>query len=91
MEYDDIQRFIPDWVTLLLQCRTSPEPKILESLFRTQVKRRQWMRQDMHDYERMHSNIPNKSYDWLRSRVLAVIKLYRIARNPNKLEKREPA
>ena len=44
------------------------------------------MRQDMHDYERMHSSNPNKCYDWLRSRVVAVIELYRISRNQNNLK-----
>ena len=39
----------------------------------------------MHEYERMHSSNPSKCYDWLRSRVVAVIELYRISRNQNNM------
>eukprot|EP00959_Pyramimonas_sp_CCMP1952_P395048 8277141-Pyramimonas_sp.AAC.1 len=46
MRDDDLQRFITDWGALLLDCREAPDPKILELMFRTQVRRHAWMKQD---------------------------------------------
>eukprot|EP00959_Pyramimonas_sp_CCMP1952_P278383 5820035-Pyramimonas_sp.AAC.1 len=59
MRDDDLQRFITDWGALLLECREAPDPKILESLFRIQIRRHIWMKQDMYEYQRMKMSDPN--------------------------------
>ena len=46
-----------------------PGPKILESLFRAQIARHPWMKQDMAEYKRMKHDDPNKCYEWLHDRV----------------------
>eukprot|EP00959_Pyramimonas_sp_CCMP1952_P244836 5117649-Pyramimonas_sp.AAC.1 len=48
MRGEDLQRFITDWDAVLLECREAPDPKILESLFRTHIRRHAWMKQDMY-------------------------------------------
>eukprot|EP00959_Pyramimonas_sp_CCMP1952_P075441 1576667-Pyramimonas_sp.AAC.1 len=70
MRDDCLQRFITGWDALLLECREAPDPKILESLFRTQVRRHARMKQDMYEYQRMKISDPNRTSDWLRQRVL---------------------
>eukprot|EP00959_Pyramimonas_sp_CCMP1952_P147710 3090941-Pyramimonas_sp.AAC.1 len=65
---EDLQRFTTDWGALLLECRDVPDPKILESLFRTQIRRHVWMKQDMYEYQRMRVSDPNRTYGWLRPR-----------------------
>eukprot|EP00959_Pyramimonas_sp_CCMP1952_P118754 2482656-Pyramimonas_sp.AAC.1 len=52
MRDDDIQRFV-DWDNLLLEGRDPPGTKIFESLFRAQLRRHPWMKQDMHDYNKV--------------------------------------
>eukprot|EP00959_Pyramimonas_sp_CCMP1952_P192404 4023176-Pyramimonas_sp.AAC.1 len=70
MRNEDLQRFITDWDALLLERREAPDPKVLESLFRPQIRRHAWVKQDMYEYQRMKINDPNRTYGWLRQRVL---------------------
>ena len=86
MHEDNLQRFITEWDGLLLSCREIPDKRILKALFLEQVQRHPWLRQDMHEYDKMANNDTNKSYDWLRSRVLAALERYRLQRNQNMLK-----
>eukprot|EP00959_Pyramimonas_sp_CCMP1952_P264817 5536970-Pyramimonas_sp.AAC.1 len=79
------QRFITDWDALLLYCREAPDPKILEPLYRTQIRRHAWMKQDMCEYQRMKISDPNRTYDWFRQRILDVLELKQLENNQNKL------
>eukprot|EP00959_Pyramimonas_sp_CCMP1952_P436705 9144210-Pyramimonas_sp.AAC.1 len=52
---EGLQRFITDWdALLLLDCREAPDPKILESLVRTQIRRHAWMKQDVYELSLIH-------------------------------------
>eukprot|EP00959_Pyramimonas_sp_CCMP1952_P032094 673675-Pyramimonas_sp.AAC.1 len=59
MRGEDLPRFTTDWDALLLDCKEAPNPTILESLFRTQIRRHAWMKQDMYEYQRMKISDPN--------------------------------
>ena len=45
------------------------------------------MKQDLHDYDKMKPNGPNRSCECLRERVLANIEFRRLDRNQNNLKK----
>eukprot|EP00959_Pyramimonas_sp_CCMP1952_P249949 5225264-Pyramimonas_sp.AAC.1 len=85
MRDEDLQRFITDWDALPLDWRETPDPQILESLFRTQIRRHAWMKQDMYEYQRMKISGPNRTYVWLQQRVLDVLKLKQLENNQNTL------
>eukprot|EP00959_Pyramimonas_sp_CCMP1952_P252970 5284620-Pyramimonas_sp.AAC.1 len=84
MRDDDLQRFITGWDALLLECREAPAQRSW-NLFRTQNRRHAWMKQDMYEYQRMKTSDPNRTYDWLRQRVLDVLELKQLENNQNKL------
>eukprot|EP00959_Pyramimonas_sp_CCMP1952_P369174 7732835-Pyramimonas_sp.AAC.1 len=43
------------------------------------------MRQDMYEYHRMRLSDPNRTYDWLRQRVLDVLEMKQLEKNQYKL------
>eukprot|EP00959_Pyramimonas_sp_CCMP1952_P088177 1844765-Pyramimonas_sp.AAC.1 len=85
MRDEYLQRFITDWDAFLLECREAPHPKILESLFRTQIRRHAWMKQDMCECQRMKTSGPNRTYAWLRQRVPDVLELKQLENKQSKL------
>ena len=69
MRDEDLPRFLVEWDNLLLDLHEPPPTKILESLFRQQVHKHQWMKLAMAEYNRFKPSHPNKTYEWLRGRV----------------------
>ena len=86
MHDDNLHKFIIDWDSLLLKVSKLPSPEILESLFRTQIQRHPWMKDDMNIYNRAPPGASEKCYDWLHSRVKAVIDLHKLQRNQHSLK-----
>eukprot|EP00959_Pyramimonas_sp_CCMP1952_P156532 3273597-Pyramimonas_sp.AAC.1 len=81
----DLQRFITDWGALLLECRERHPTQRSWNLFRTQICRHAWMEPDMYECQRMKISDPNRTYDWLRQRVLDALELKQVEKNQNKL------